>query len=278
MSVTIGLLGAIYGGRPIQSLKLTYGYEPVILGLIGVGILLACAAYFFIPEKKCEWIEGITSKSSASAFGSFADVLKNPQVIFMCIVAGLMVGPLEGFADVWGPHFLKLIHGFSEEGAASLPSFIFFGMALGGPVFCFWAEATQKQMHFVAGAAAGMAIAFVGFLIFYLEWMQASVVLSLVGVCCAYQVLMIQQISVSVPKNRSGIATAISNMMIMSFGYLFHSVIGKTVGVFSYLGDETAIKIGIATIPIALIAATLGLCGFLILKRIKTGEVPCHGS
>ncbi len=91
--------------------------------------------------------------------------------------------------------------------------------------------------------------------------------LFIVGICCAYQILAIYKASTYVPENVVGLTTATANMIIMSFGYIFHSGIGYVIKVTGKYG-ATSFNYGIATIPIALF---IGSTGFIILsiKEIK---------
>ncbi len=60
----------------------------------------------------------------------------------------------------------------------------------------------------------------------------------------------------------AGLTTAVANMIIMTFGYAFHFIMG---GVIQHMGgpnSSQALLYGIAVIPIALV---LGAAGFIYL-------------
>lgn len=84
----------------------------------------------------------------------------------------------------------------------------------------------------------------------------------LVGMCCAYQILAIYKVSTYVPDNLAGLTTAIANMIIMTFGYGFHTVIGVVVNAYGGIRDANAFIYGIGVIPITL---ALGVTGILVL-------------
>ncbi|HEX2582523.1 MAG TPA: MFS transporter, partial [Chlamydiales bacterium] len=94
ISVTIGLIGAIYGGTPVSMMRDAFGYKAVIECFAFVGLALALATYWIIPNFKTE--------SSGTVLSDVKEVLTNRRVLLLCLSAGFMVGPLEGFADVWG--------------------------------------------------------------------------------------------------------------------------------------------------------------------------------
>ena len=64
------------------------------------------------------------------------------------------------------------------------------------------------------------------------------------------------------PENIAGLTTAVANMIIMSFGYIFHSVIGAIIKSYNTTGEDLAMTYGIAFIPATLL---VGVIGFLIL-------------
>ena len=111
-----------------------------------------------------------------------------------------------------------------------------------------------------------MSLTFVALLTSTLTVTSIIIGFILVGICCAYQILAIYKVSTYVPDNLAGLATAIANMIIMSFGYFFHSSIGI---ILKYMGDQgvkTAYTYAIGIIPLTLI---MGAIGFFKLKKTE---------
>jgi hypothetical protein len=94
----------------------------------------------------------------------------------------------------------------------------------------------------------------------------------MVGVCCAYQILIIYKVSTLVGPELTGMASAVANMIIMIFGYVFHSLIGHIVGAFGGFEDAKALSIGIMVIPIALVVSIVGLSFYLFSKRLNLND------
>jgi hypothetical protein len=80
----------------------------------------------------------------------------------------------------------------------------------------------------------------------------------IVGICCAYQILAIYKASMCVDEHLAGLTTAVANMVIMSFGYAFHSIIGLVVHEYSNTSMTHAFNMGISIIPITLAMGTVG--------------------
>lgn len=93
----------------------------------------------------------------------------------------------------------------------------------------------------------------------------------LVGICCSYQILAIYKVSTYVPDNLAGLTTAIANMIIMIFGYGFHSVIGYVVNMYGGTHVARAFVYGVGVIPLTL---AVGVVGFLFLAYQEKNFTP----
>ena len=262
-SVTIGLIGAIYGGQPMGYMCTAWGYKTVVAIFAVVGFVLACVTYFVVPE--------INAVPKSKVTADIKAVLTNPRVLLICIAAGLMVGPLEGFADVWGSEFFKQVYGLPAATAHYLPSLIFMGMCFGAPILSLIAERSGNYLGTIIGASCTMFAVFAMLVAGWLSVSGIAVGFVLVGVSCAYQILAIYKASTYVPEHMAGLTTAVANMIIMSFGYAFHSVIGVVIKAFGGPQAAHALDYGVGVIPIGLV---FGMLGFMLLKGIdRRGSV-----
>lgn len=263
-SVTIGFIGAIYGGGPVSYMCEAWGHQAVIQLFVWMGVALAAITYWIVPDVK--------NASQNTMISDIKEVLSNSRVIWSCIFAGLMVGPLEGFADVWGTAFLKRVYGFESTAAASLPSMIFIGMCFGAPVLTLIGEKIGGYLSTIIGAGIAMTVSF--FLLLALQLSPGIISLSfvVVGICCAYQILAIYKASTYVREEVVGLTTAIANMIIMIFGYAFHSIIGIIVNAMGGPSSSQALVYGVAVIPIALCLGTMGFI-FLFAQEKKAAQI-----
>ena len=270
-SVMIGLLGAIYGGQPLNYLISSYGSTLVIQGLILIGVLLAIATVIVLPKHEVQptdekWWKNIFS------------VLSKPHVLGICIFAGLMVGPLEGFADVWGKEYLKAVYLLTEMQAASLPSMIFLGMCFGSPIISWAASKTKAYFEFLIICGLLMGGAFTWLLFGTLPISLMGALFIGIGILSAYQILAIYLASSYVKEHLVGLTTACANMIIMIFGYVFHSSIGKMIQS-AWTGEWTnngvpfispdAYTYGLSVIPIGLF---IGAIGFTLIRLFKNSK------
>lgn len=255
LSVTIGLMGGIYGGGPVSFINEAFGYKAVVELSAILGIILAITAYIIVPDMKEIPKTGVLSE--------IKEVFGNKRVILTCLFAGLMVGPMEGFADIWGVAFFKEVYAFPNEVASSLPSVIFVGMCFGAPLLNWIAERSGNYMGTIIGAGIMMMLIFFLLISYNISASIITVSLVIVGVCCAYQILAIYKASTYVSESAVGLTTAVANMIIMIFGYAFHSIIGIVVKL------DSSYKSGIAVIPVALLIGVVGFIYLGILDKVK---------
>ncbi len=268
LSVAIGVFGAIYGGGPVNYMKDLFGHQSVIQLLSASGIVLAIITYLIVPDLK--------NPPSNPVFSDIKEVISNRKVLSSCLFAGLMVGPLEGFADVWGSTFLKQVYGFENSLATSLPSMIFLGMCFGAPILNWIAEKIKSHLAAIVGAGILMSLCFGLLLCTTLRPSVITFNFIVVGACCAYQILAIYKASTYVREQVAGLTVAIANMIIMIFGYAFHSAIGYIVNLMGGPNTSAALFCGISIIPIGLVLGLFGFSSLWIQERIvKNKRIQC---
>lgn len=260
LAVTIGLLGAIYGGGPIGYILANIGFEELIKITFVAGIALAFLTYFTVPD--------IKDSSNNEVLSNILTVLSNRKVLLICCSAGFMVGPLEGFADVWGSEYLKLVYKMNAQDANYLPSVIFMGMCFGAPVLSFIGEKIGNVRIIILSGTI-MAIIFILLVLGMLDKTTMLIGFAIVGICCAYQIPAIYKASTCVEENAVGLTTAIANMIIMTFGYFMHSAIGFVINYYGGACSEEAYNYGISIIAISLL---IGIVGFVIFSTINKAK------
>ncbi|KGP64267.1 MFS transporter [Legionella norrlandica] len=267
LSVMIGLVGAVYGGGPVSYMCQLMGYKTVVEIFVGIGILLASITYLIVPD--------VQSPPQASVVSNIKRVFSNSKVMMLCCFAGLMLGPLEGFSDVWGSGFLKMAYSLNSATANYLPSMIYIGMCFGAPILSLIAEKTGHYLGTIIVSGTIMFLVFALLVGGVLTVPGITLSFILVGVCCAYQILAIYKVSTYVPDSLAGLATAVANMIIMIFGYGFHSMIGYVINLYGGTHAARAFVYGIGIIPVTL---AVGVAGFLFLAYREKYFTPVNSS
>ncbi|KYH12785.1 MFS transporter [Neorickettsia sp. 179522] len=250
-SVSIALVGAMYGGHPLHYCIQTFGWYSTFSVLLMVGLVIAVSAYIFIPAREKQRSENTATKALSELF-SFK------KWLVISLIGGLMIGPVEGFADNWATKFFAVVYpSITPSMAAFLPSLILLGIAVGSPIIGLIVARFNNYYSILTFCGCVMLLGFQ--LLFYaqLSLNLVSAVLFVVGVACCYQTLIIHLASCMVPKNCAGTAAACANMIMMAFGYFFHSTISIVIG--SSVADPDRIIAGLSVITYCLAIAVLAL-------------------
>lgn len=268
LNCTFGLMGAVFGGKPMSQLISTYGWEKVIFfqGLGGLFLSILFLIYIKTPSS-------YRSLKMESTLTDLKRILTNNQIIIIAIATLLMVGALEGFADVWGVSYLMQARNITKEEASLFTSTIFFGMIFGAPILSY---ISNKSNTYYTTSFAGLLIGAIFFFILLLNKeindLLLYILLFLVGILCSYQVLIFSIGMNLVPLALCGITVAFLNCINMLGGSFFHTVIGFSLELFSKTHSSSSFEAydlssytyALSTIPLA---AILG--GLLMIMAVR---------
>ncbi|KTD16232.1 major facilitator family transporter [Legionella jordanis] len=224
-SFSIGLLGAIYGGKPISMLIEQHDWQSVAFVLTLVSLALGFCILFFLRSPQT------TSQPDQKTFNAkqFKEVMACPSLWVLAIANFMMVGSLEGFADVWGVPYLITSFAITKGEAAQLVSFIFVGMLFGGPILAFLSKKIGKYTV-ISLAGLVMALSFKLLLSTHVYHSYGLACLFLViGMMCCYQVIIFAAGADLVQTKLLGVSVAFLNCVNMLGGSFFHSVIGHAM-------------------------------------------------
>ena len=267
--VCVGILTAVYIAKPLSSIINDIGIKITVNSLSLSGIILAIATYIILPK--------MPVSRTANVWKDIKAVMGNKKIIIISLLAGLMVGPMEGFADAWGTAFFRVVYGIDRYLADDIVAKVLIGMCAGSLILPYIAEKTKSYYGTSLASGVIMGICFILFLNTIGGALALYMACIVIGVFSAYQVVIIPYIASFAAPQLSGMAAAVSNMIIMSFGYLFHSLIARTVensseaviidGVPSYSYDSYIY--GISLIPGAIIIAVIGFAIAIRLEKNK---------
>lgn len=273
-TVSASLITVIYVGTPLASVIKSVGIDATINILICSGIALALITYIIMPKSA----QGV---SRSDIWTDIKAVICNYKLLFASLFAGFMVGPLEGFADAWGSAFMIAVYGIEKTIADSLTLSILFGMFIGCIILPYIADKTRLYLGVTIASGTGMIVCFVYILSGSANEKSLYYICLITGIFCAYQVVIIFKIATYVSEERSGMAAAVANMIIMTFGWVFHNAIGISLdkswdgvlvnGLKSYSPDAFVTSISIIPIMISLAVVGFTMMGIsnIIHARIQ---------
>lgn len=261
--VFFGLITVVYSGSPLRLIIDLIGINGTISILLYSGLVLAVFTYFLMPASTDE-------ASNTSIMSDIKATFGNPKLVIASLLAGLMVGPLEGFADAWGSAFMMTVYNIDKSLADSITLSIFLGMCIGCIILPYFADKTRMYIGTTIASGLVMILSFIHILSGQANGDSLYYACLISGIFCAYQVVIISKISTFVSEERSGVAAAIANMIIMAFGLVFHKFIGMTLD-WQWEGELVDnIKIYpaeayINSISVIPIATTIAIIGFAIM-------------
>lgn len=270
-SFSIGLMGAVYGGKPVSILIDKYRGDNIALSFAIISIVIAIITYLILRSPKN--IESSTTENTFN-INNIKSIFTSKVLLWLALANLLMVGSLEGFADVWGVQYIIASYSLDRSDAAALISNIFYGMIMGGPLLAYL---SKKLGHHtvITACGIGMAMIFV-ILVFNDQYnkLLISCLFFLVGIMCCYQVIIFAMGSQIVELKQLGVTVAFLNCINMLGGSFFHTIIGFVMDIFwtgqfsndnMKIYDLVAFKYAISVIPFC------ALLGAMIIISIKNG-------
>lgn len=225
LSFSFGLLGAVYGGKPLSLLLSHYDGQSIALVLSLIALFIGGCVLLVLRSAP----SSSQQPSSSLKMADLATLLSSKYIWILATANLLMVGSLEGFADVWGISYLMTAYSFTKADAAFLTSFIFIGMLFGGPLLALLAKRIGNYKVLV-GCGLSLCLAFVLLLAHVLvHWWLLCVLFFMVGVLCCYQVIVFAVGAKLVTAELLGICVAFLNCINMLGGSFFHTIIGTVM-------------------------------------------------
>lgn len=262
-SISLGIVGSVFGGIPTLWLIDAYGENTVNKGMILFCLILAgMMALFMRSPSHQEKPEKITLNLLKRLF-------KTPVIWVLGVVNLLLVGPLEGFADAWAEPFLSQGFLIPTEKSLGLVSLVFIGLISGSPLIPFIG---QRLGHYQAILWCGLGIigSFISLFALAVSGFHSTSphlivggVLFFIGLCCAYQTNLLTLGRESVSPALSNVAVALLNTWNMSGGTVFHTIIGQVLTHQSHKGHGSVMAThyvwALSCIPVAAFIGVLCL-------------------
>lgn len=279
-SFTVGLIGAIYGGKPINLLIQSFNAKNVSLIVSLAPIVIGILVFFFLKDPTLrDKIPGIKNNSSENESKINLKGLKNifsRDIMLLAIANLLLVGSLEGSADIWGISYITKVYKIQKNDAAVLISYIFIGMIFGGPILAsISSKIGNKTVIFLSGILMSLIFFIILFIENWYNWYLLAIMFFVVGILCCYQVIVFSLGADLVNAKNLGITIAFLNCVNMLGGAFFHTLIGATMDIFwrgdidsngIRIYDDISYKYSLMTIPIC------AIIGSVIIYFIKTNK------
>jgi sugar phosphate permease len=224
-----GTLGAALGGAPLEYFVKAVGWRFALQFIGLVGVLIGIVIYAFVRDSPDPTSPNQTYQivKNENFFSGLRLVITNPQVWIISLFGMLMYVPLVIIGDLWGVSFVENVFGISETIAPMIITAMFFGVAIGSPIFTNLSDRISKRrLPMVIGVFLNFIL--FGSLLFFdtLPLTILYVFFFLGGLFLTAKALCWASICESIPLKASGVAIGFSNMMVMLSGVIGHPLAG----------------------------------------------------
>jgi len=154
-------------------------------------------------------------------------VMKIPQVWIASLYAGLMFVPTTGFGQLWGvPYFMERYH-LEKDAAGMMVSMIFFGWAVGGPLYGWISDRIGRRKLPMGFAAISTLIVMTAIMYAPVSSFEMKILMFLLGAFSSGFILAFSIVREINALALTGTAIGFINTLNNASGALAQPVIGK---------------------------------------------------
>lgn len=229
---TLGVLGGISGEVPLANFVSTVGWRHSMFVATILGLIIAVTIAFFIRDFPRHAPRGIRQdQHNARHFWSgLVAVLSSPRTWLVAAIGGLMVAPVAAFTELWSVPFLELGHHLTKTNAAFVASFMFIGIAVGGPTHGLISGKLGRRKPVIWCGALGALLCLSAAI--YLSIPNIVIlgsILFLFGFFTSSMLLCFALNTELHPNWATGVAVGFTNMIVMLGGTIFQPWVGHVL-------------------------------------------------
>jgi MFS family permease len=259
--MSIGMIGASLGDMTVSTISKNFGWQYGQYFLIFIGVIITLAIHFKVKEKSELQIREICF---GQIFENFKELVKNKLIWINGLIGCLMWLPLAIFAEAWGVKYLQDVHGFSNMLATDAVSTIFWGWAIGGPVFGLLSDRVKNRTLILSVCSlitAGIFLVITQ--ITHPSFFFTCCALFLFGFFNSTQVLVFSLCKIISSNKYAGSTLSFTNMLVMTSGLIqpltgliIYYLIKNNHHIYSGYTNEVFLK-AFLIIPISLLIAAV---------------------
>jgi sugar phosphate permease len=239
LTATSGTIGAFLGGRPLVILIESQGWRQSLFILAALGAVVLSLNYFSLPAHPKNSKEVVPGEEEVS-FASVLTVFKNSQVWLYALVAVGLYLSIAVVADLWGVSFIEVKFDIDRQEAAQMISFIYFGTALGCPLFAWIARELGSIKQAIVLGGLGM-VAILAYIVYGPQnpiWIE-NILLFILGIFTGAEILCFIAATAVMGPERAGTTTGFLNGVVSLAAAMIQQHVGIVLDYF-WEGQMTA--------------------------------------
>lgn len=242
VTLTLGLIGAIFAGSLLIPLVDLFGWRQATLYCGVAGIFNLCLILLILPKTHSSQVNH--SKLSVSAIGrDIVAVIKNPIIMLYALLAIGVYTPESVLADLWGTGFLMEKFSFSKAQAAFASTSMYLGMGIGSLIFP-WLCEKYDILNESIQACTFCLFALFAYILFAPSFSYYPVLgfLIILGLFSSAEMVCFTGAVLYTTQENSGLTIGIVNTLNMLAGAILQQGIGTFL---DFLWDGTVTETGI---------------------------------
>jgi len=276
MVTALGMLGAMVGDVVMAELVELRGWRFTILMSVWIGAILIVLILLIVRDRvKTTRQSAVTFVPELGFYDVFVGLvqsLKNPQIWINGLIGCLMYLPISAFAELWGIPYLIQTHHVSHVEAASIVSMIFFGFAVGGPLWGMISDFVKlRRLPLIMGSIVSLVLICIILYVPNLSSGLLHILFFCFGMTASVEIIVFAVGREVSQKHIAGTAISLTNTFVMLGGALFQPIIGVLLdlhwggqlgagGVHVY--TVHTYQMALSILPLGLVAAVI--FGFLL--------------
>jgi MFS family permease len=241
---TVGMLGTLVGNLWLSHLLTNFSWRYVMLASALLALLIGVCCYIIIRDK----VNPISITQQSGSMQRFLLSLKwmllQPRLWINGLYSGFTFCIVTVFAALWALPFLMLTQQVSLSFATFESSFIFLGMALGGPLMGILYQQIDRKTWFLSGVALLSAVTSI--VLIYAtpsQILPTALLFLILGVLCSSYVFNYTYAKENTPTSLHATSIGFTNTICMITAPIFQPIVGwilyLNLGAHESLGDVT---------------------------------------
>ena len=276
----MGCLGALLGTAPIARLAHNIGWQTTLTyaGYFGLG--LSGLTYLIVRDKQALYP---TTASWAQLKKTLSAVIHTHQTWWIALVGFACWAPMSVFTELWGPAFLVQAEHLTITQAAAQTSWVWWGVACGGPVLGLLSQYTQRRCLWL-GLGLSLSLICSIWIIYTppLTPILLSCLLFGLGFGCSAQAVSFGLVRDNNALIHSGTAVGFNNMAVILGGILLQPLTGYLLDLFwtgehihsSHIYSIHAYHISFLLIPISILIGLFSLIFYVKETHCQSIQEP----
>lgn len=227
LTETVGMLGAAIGEPSLSiGLHTSLGWRGAMLICAILGIVLTVVAWFLVRDKPSwqtdEFPANEPPKSKLNFWQTLMAVLRLPSAWLLGFYTGLAFAAINMFAALWSIPYLEAYYQLDETTASFITSLIYWGAAIGAPLFGWLSERMGRRKPLMWFGAFGTFVCVT--LVLYgprLPLYDVVAAYFLIGILCSSYMLSFAVMRDITRENLRATAMGFTNMFCSILGGIF---------------------------------------------------------